>query len=313
MLKKRAALLKGSVALTVVSDEEIGGAYGTKHLLQHCGNPSPRKSDVVVNGEPGGLQSVRSGEKGTLHLTFTVATEGGNGAYTHRSYGVVVYASALIVTLKAEIERIDVEIPPYVREYLRSDEVRRVADDTMGAGAAANLLKATLNIGIIQGGVKVDAMPSACVFEADIHLPVGLTAKTVCAFLDEMLISWPGVSYCVQEAASNPSSLSTLHHPFSNCIADDAQSVTGCGPVSLVGLDGTDCNFYRYQHVPAFVFGPSPSGMGAVGEAVLIDEYISVIKTHALAVFRYLWDGKEPMNSGLNPDLGAHALGHLGS
>jgi acetylornithine deacetylase/succinyl-diaminopimelate desuccinylase-like protein len=64
LLKKWAALLTGSIALTVVSDEETGGVHGTKYLLEHCGTPSPWKGDFVINGGPGGLQSVRFGEKG---------------------------------------------------------------------------------------------------------------------------------------------------------------------------------------------------------------------------------------------------------
>jgi len=64
LLKKRASHLIGSVALTVVSDEETGGEWGTKYLLDHCGETSPWLGDCVVNGEPGGLRSIRFGEKG---------------------------------------------------------------------------------------------------------------------------------------------------------------------------------------------------------------------------------------------------------
>ncbi|KAF1975409.1 Zn-dependent exopeptidase [Bimuria novae-zelandiae CBS 107.79] len=80
ILQRRAEGLKGSVRLVVVSNEETGGRWGTRYLLEH--DPSRWGGDVVLNGEPGGLQSIRFGEKGTLRITFTVKSEGLNGAYT---------------------------------------------------------------------------------------------------------------------------------------------------------------------------------------------------------------------------------------
>ncbi|KAI4700561.1 hypothetical protein J4E81_003522 [Alternaria sp. BMP 2799] len=292
LLKKRASHLIGSVALTVVSDEETGGEWGTKYLLDHCGENSPWLGDCVVNGEPGGLQSIRFGEKGTLRLTFTVNTQGGNGAYTHNGCGAIVHACSLITTLKCVVESIPVKIPHQLRAYLRSKQAHAVTDEIMGAGAAANMFSPTLNIGTINGGVKVNVIPSKCVFEADIRLPIGLGAEAVLVEIDDLLLSFPGVSYYVQEAASNPASLSEYNHPLSGYMADVARDVTGREPVQIVGLGGTDCKFYRYRGVPAFVFGPSPSGMGAACEAVLIEEFMTVIKTHTLGVFRYLWDDK---------------------
>lgn len=64
LLKKRASHLVGSVALTIVLDEETDGKWGTKSLLDHCGEFPPWLADCVVNGEPGGHQSIRFGEKG---------------------------------------------------------------------------------------------------------------------------------------------------------------------------------------------------------------------------------------------------------
>jgi succinyl-diaminopimelate desuccinylase len=40
----------------------------------------------------------------------------------------------------------------------------------MGKGAADIVPKVTLNIGVIEGGLKVNMVPSACRFEADIRL-----------------------------------------------------------------------------------------------------------------------------------------------
>jgi succinyl-diaminopimelate desuccinylase len=63
ILKKWSSHLTGSVALMAVSDKESGARYGTQYLLELWGD-SLNADYCVINGEPGGLQSVRFGEKG---------------------------------------------------------------------------------------------------------------------------------------------------------------------------------------------------------------------------------------------------------
>ncbi|KAF2642942.1 acetylornithine deacetylase/succinyldiaminopimelate desuccinylase-like deacylase [Massarina eburnea CBS 473.64] len=287
LLQKRAESIKGSVALTAVSDEETGGRYGTRYLLENFGDPSPWLGDCMLNGEPGGIESIRFGEKGTLRITFTIKTEGNNGAYTFISRGANVIAAQLITQL-LNIEEIEPELPDELRRHFASERARKVADEIMGNGASDALLKPTVNIGVIHGGVKVNTIPQECVFEADIRLPIGLVAKTILAKIDQYLQGFPEASYIVQGAASNPANYCTKDHPFVDCMTKCAEEVTGIIPVMLTGLGGTDCKFYRYRGIPTYVYGPSPRGMGASGEAVSIEEFLALIKTHTLAVWDYL-------------------------
>lgn len=70
--------LTGSVALCVVSDEETGGKFGTKYLLQT--EKERWGGDVMLSAEPSGM-SVRFSEKGTLRMSGVVACRGAHGAY----------------------------------------------------------------------------------------------------------------------------------------------------------------------------------------------------------------------------------------
>jgi succinyl-diaminopimelate desuccinylase len=287
LLKKRAEEMRGSVALTAVSDEETGGKWGTRYLLEHFGKRW--KGDCMLNGEPGGLTSIRFGEKGTLRITFIVKTRGANRAYTHFSRGANILAAQLITKL-LDIESIDPQLPNDLRNHFESDEAQRVADDIMGPGAAGILMKPTVNIGVIHGGVKVNTIPEQCAFEADIRLPIGLEATIVLNRIDEILENFPEASYEIQEAASNPANYCTIDHPFARAIAQCALETTGTKPVFLTGLGGTDAKFYRYAGVPTYVYGPSPKGMGGNGEAVSINEFLTLVKTYTLAVYDYLAD-----------------------
>jgi hypothetical protein len=113
----------------------------------------------------------------------------------------------------------------------------------------------------------------------------------------DLLTSFCGVSYSVQEAVSNLSGDYGFNLPLSAFMADVVQGITERKPVQLVGLSGTDYKFYRYRNVPAFVFGPCSSGMGERDEAVSAEGYMAVIKTHTLGIFRHLWDGRRWVSS----------------
>ena len=79
-----------------------------------------------------------------------------------------------------------------------------------------------------------------------------------------------------------------MAHPLTKYLCKAAQEVTGKPPIQLAGLGGTDCKFFRHAGVPAYVYGPSPKGMGASGEAVQIEEFIGILKTQTLAIWDYL-------------------------
>jgi succinyl-diaminopimelate desuccinylase len=71
----------------------------------------------------------------------------------------------------------------------------------------------------------------------------------------------------------------------------NAARFLGHAPQPIVSLGGTDTRFWRRAGVPCFVYGCSPKGMGGIDEAVSIEEFHHVLRTHALAAFDYLMAG----------------------
>lgn len=344
-----------SVGLAAVSDEETGGRLGTKWLLEQHeekvevedekrekgasssttsttsttttttsrGETKKRRrrsrwaGDVVIVAEPGGLQTIRFAEKGTLRLTITVDVgPGAHGAYTHLSPSATRIAARLINDL-AVVEAIVPDVDPALRAHLARADVRAALDASMGPGAADLALRCTLNIGTVHGGLKVNMIPGRCVLEADIRMPLGLTAERVLAVVRGVLDrGYPGEArVVVQDAASNPAAASPHDHPMVGMLARQAVRVMGGGgggggtttssdgeeekektttttttfaPVAVPSMGATDCKHYRYAGVPAYVFGVSPETMGATNESVSVDEFLVVIKTHALAAWEFL-------------------------
>ena len=160
--------LKGRLTLTCVSDEETFGPWGARYLMEH--HPEVL-GDCCLNGEPSSPYTIRFGEKGSLWLAFTVQTPGSHGAYTHVSPSATKIAAKLISDLEALTE-IHVSAPENVETALRRNA--ELIDKAQGQGATEILRKVTVNIGVIQGGLKVNMVPGTCVIELDIRLPIGL-------------------------------------------------------------------------------------------------------------------------------------------
>jgi acetylornithine deacetylase/succinyl-diaminopimelate desuccinylase-like protein len=281
--------LPGQAVLEVVSDEETGGKFGTRYLLEHDSRMELFRGTCVLNAEPGGVESIRFAEKGTLRMTFEVNCEGGHGAYTNRTEGAIRIATRTIARL-LELEDLRGDMDPSLQDYLTRPDVRQVADSIMGSGAAKLMFKPSVNIGTIRGGVKVNMIPSSCVFEVDIRLPIGLDAETVLSKINNILEEFSEVTYKVQQAATNPPAASPLEHTLVRLLQRNGIPFRGSGtePLAICSLGATDCKHFRYHDIPAYTFGPSPETMAGKDERVSVQEFLDVVKLHTVTAWDYL-------------------------
>ena len=55
--------------------------------------------------------------------------------------------------------------------------------------------RVSVNIGTMQGGVKINMLPAECVLEVDFRLPVGISRAAVLAKVAAIVARYPGVSF----------------------------------------------------------------------------------------------------------------------
>ncbi|MEI6202502.1 MAG: M20/M25/M40 family metallo-hydrolase [Enhydrobacter sp.] len=277
--------LPGKVTLTVVSDEETGGKWGADWLVRNCAHEV--LGDCVLNTEPSGIHTVRFGEKSMLWLRFRVKVRGGHSAYPHTSPSATKIAASLIKDLET-IEEMVPDEPDTVRQTLQRGEVMEAADRSLGQGGAAVMRRTSVNIGTIQGGVKINMLPAECVLDVDFRPPVGITRAQVMAKVAEIVKRHQGVTFEELLAGNPESTWSDPTHEMVGHLTRNAADALGYPPQPIVSLGGTDTRFWRRAGVPCFVYGCSPAGMGGIDEAVSIAEFHHVLRTHALAAFDYL-------------------------
>lgn len=276
--------LAGRLTYTAVSDEETGGTWGAQFLVD---NEPDVLGDCLLNAEPGAPTTVRFGEKGILRLVFTVSTPGCHGAYTHKSKSATKIAAALILDLEA-ITGIPVTMEPKVARAL--DLGAAEIDRIHVRGAAAVMRQFSLNIGVVDGGLKMNMLPGSCRVEADIRIPVGESSAPVLAKAKEILRRYPEATFEVANL-SEPG-WSDPEHEMVGYLQTNCEAVNGYLPLPISSLAATDARKWRMKSIPAYTYGTTASNVAMADEYTDIEEWIGVVKTHTLSAYDYLSRGR---------------------
>ena len=225
--------LRGRLTLTLVSDEETGGRWGSGYLVGHHGDEV--LGDCVLNGEPSSPYTIRFGEKAMFWLKLSIRTPGGHSAYPHVSKSANRIAAALIRDLES-LEALVPATPEKVARALGGPDVRAGAERGLGVGAAELLQRVTLNIGVMQGGVKVNMLPTACEIEADVRLPVGVDRDDVRRAIERIVARYPEATW--EEGASQRANAtwSDPEHAMVGHLQDNVQALRGFRPPAIISL-----------------------------------------------------------------------------
>lgn len=275
--------LPGRLTLTCVSDEETGGTWGAKWLLDTF--PDECRGDCCLNGEPSTPGLIRFGEKGTLRLVIEVDTPGAHAAYTHLSRNAIGLACELVRELYT-LEGMPVVQPEEVRAAIEAS--RSGIEQALGRGGGDILNRVTVSPGVIQGGLKINVLPGHCRLEVDIRLPLGMTHAAVMAEVERIMAGTPEArllpvwTHSAEPTASDPT------HRMVGILQDVAEGLTGQRPVPAVSLGASDAKHWRRCGVPAFLYGCSPNNMAKPDEWVDVDEYLHVVRSHALAAAAFM-------------------------
>jgi succinyl-diaminopimelate desuccinylase len=272
--------LRGRVSLSVVSDEESGGRWGTEYLMQH--HPE-LIGDCCLNGEPGSPHLVRIGEKGPLWARFTVSGLAGHGGYPIPGSGAIANAARLILDLE-RLTRLAPATPPSLAAALV--RARDAMERGFGAGAVETVQAVTLNVGTIRGGIKISLRATECVFDADIRLPIGIEKPSLMNELQAILARHPAAR--MEELIYAAPNMSDPEGEMAGIIQDNVERLRGFRPPPAVSIGGSDARFWRYRGIPAYIYGPTPAGVGGSNEFVAIDEFLHIVRTHALSAIDYL-------------------------
>jgi succinyl-diaminopimelate desuccinylase len=272
--------INGRIELHVVPDEETGGQYGTKWLVDngYAGN-----SIACIVAEPTSSVTCEVGQKGSVKVRLTA-----RGRAAHGSIGNYVGENAImkIVALLGRVEELRSMIGSYAEtQYQVLRDSKAIATEKLGApGAALNvgdvIDHVTVNVGTIKGGTKINMVADTCDVELDIRVPIGLPTQEVVERLKKIVreSGFGGIEF---QISRNEANYTEETQSVVKAVVENAQSVWGYKVVPAYQWASSDARYYREIGVPTLQYGPSNTeGIHSYDEDVDIEDVVNAAKVY---------------------------------
>ncbi|HEY8368230.1 MAG TPA: ArgE/DapE family deacylase [Thermodesulfobacteriota bacterium] len=295
LMKELEVPLRGRLSFTAVADEESGGEYGTRWILAHH---QEYVGQACLNGEPYAPDVVGIGERGTYRVILRAEGEPMHGSLSSGDNCIMRMAEALLalrplVHEKSDIPRELEAIVERQRSYTRSPQ---------DAGKGYLLDHPSYNVGVIRGGTKLNVVPRFCEAEVDIRLPVGFSVARMDSLVKRLLreagrsdVTVTPARETAGRAPDRPSAERTGEPTWTSpderlvqIVRANAAAQIGKEPIYYLGLGATDGRLFRAHGVPTVIYGPRPFNMGGIDEHIAVDDFLTVVKVHALTIVDYL-------------------------
>jgi succinyl-diaminopimelate desuccinylase len=270
---------RGKLTLAFASDEETGGTWGTRWLLERI---EAVRGDACLIGESSGTWSVGIGEKGVLWLRIRA-----DGVTGHAAYGLGESAVAKVFALLRAAGRLQgVRGRPRAASARVLRAQRAAAERHWGRGTGRLAERLTVNVGTIRGGGQVNLIPARCEADVDFRLPPGLPTAAVLRALRQGATGLRGTAIEVLNRCE--SYVTPPGARLVKLVVANAREVRGLESLPVVRPGYTDGRFFRRAGIPTAVYGPRVRAMGGPDESIEARELIDVAAVHLGVVLDYL-------------------------
>lgn len=280
LLNESGAALKGDIRLHVVCDEEIAGT-GTKWFCEHGYADG---ANAVMVGEPTGHDTIEIGQKGILHLTLTAHGTPGHGSTGNYKGDNAITKLARVLLNVDDLTAVPGHYLPSQERALKNS--RTIAERTIDNPKVGNVIDhCSANVGIVEGGGKINQVPDFASAKIDVRLPYGCKHEDVVAAVDAMIaksgVSGVEASYEWIAEGNYTDDESTLVTSLKKSIEDVWHEE--CLPAYQWA--SSDAAHYRELGAPTIQFGPANNaGIHGYNEDVDVEDVVHAAEIYMLSL-----------------------------
>lgn len=251
--------LRGRVLLSLVPDEETGGAAGTAHLFR-AGVLAPGGLGMLMP-EPTGT-TIWNGNRGALSLMLTIHGRSAHVAMQHQ--GQNAFEGML-------------ELGTMLRELKREIEGRSFGEATLGLDGPPSVL---LIGGVSSGGTNFNVVPHEVRFSLDRRFHPAEAAAAVERELDAVFRAFrrKGWKLDIEHLQRGDASLTPSDSPFAQAMARVVASVTGQPPRFALCPGILETRFFLQHGIPGLAYGP-----GELEHSHQADEHVTIARIFEVA------------------------------
>lgn len=280
LLRKSGCELKGDIRLHMVCDEEIAGS-GTKWFCEHGYADG---ANAVMVGEPTGHDTIEIGQKGILHLTLIAHGTPGHGATNnYKGDNAIVKLSRVLVNIDEIIKVPGHFLPEHARAVANSRTIAERSIPTPGVGNVIDHI--SCNVGIIEGGAKINQVPDIAKAYVDVRLPFGTDHDEVVAAVDEV-IAKSGVEGVEAEYEwITEGNVTSDTCTLVTSLKKNIEAVWGEECLPAYQWASSDAANYRLLGCPTVQFGPANNdGIHGYNEDVDVEDVVHAAEIYMLTL-----------------------------
>ncbi len=273
--------LNSTVTIACVSDEEAPGPGGARWLL----NNKKLSGDTCIitefTGNIDAKYSVVCGERGTCWLRITAHGRPAHGSNPALGNNAIDRLTDFLPKLRV-LEDAQVRIPKDAETLVRNGK-KQLNKTAQKQGVPPHCLTRaldhyTVNVGIINGGTKINMVPEECTAEVDIRVPAGGSPDALeefvrCALPEE----------CEFEVVNKTApSFTRADASLTMAVQRSAKRVLGYRPSAGYVAYTSDAHYFReVLGVPTVTFGPGYSELAhGHNEYVQIRDVLDMAKVY---------------------------------
>ena len=239
------------VWLAAVVDEE----FSYRGVVKLCEDLT---GDAALVAEPTGLRAIIAG-KGVLRWRIVVRGKAAHSSKPQLGVNAISHAARIVLAIEEDHARLAAKAHPL-------------------------LGPATVNVGIIRGGVQVNFVPDTCAIEIDRRLLPGESGPAVLAhyqsLLDELKAQHPTLDAAMEPPMILDEALETA--------ADSAPAQLANAVLSEMGFDatlggvpfGSDASKLSRAGIPSLIIGP-----GSIDQAHAAVEFVEIAEVERALIF----------------------------
>ena len=284
LMHELAIPIRGRLTLTLVSDEESGGIWGAKWLID---NVASTRGDSVLNSEPTGFDRILIGHKGKYWLNVKTSHPGGQAAMPVGE-GAITQAMEVAEALK-KLDGWKLAPPADAAHIIeRSKAALEKRSETEGKSWVLD--STTVNVGVICGGIQPNTIPTRCTMDIDIRSPIGITTDRLKAEVEKVMRD-AGLNLgeiCCEWVVELECAYCSPDADIIRLLQANARQITGQDIEINVSFGSTDARFWWLLGIPAPIYGTNVFNIALPDEYVLESEFKDVLKVHAATIVDYL-------------------------
>lgn len=270
-----------TVSFAFVSDEEVGGAAGLPAVIEE-GGFEPDASLIGETTCEGERHSVAVADRGSIWLTLEATGQAAHGSRPMLGVNAIDRLYGAISSIREVVGGQQIEVPSAVAPIV--EESVQYYGPLLGTDEARRLFtRPTINLGTMQGGEAINAVPARATARLDIRIPPGVEPGPILEAVRSCVAGCEGITIADVSWASG--TFDAIDDPLVSAVTSVGRELTGKRLFRRSATGGGDAKRVRNIGVPTVEFALGTDTAHAV------DEYttLQALEKNALGYTRLPW------------------------